>query len=101
MLSFGRWLILLFVRLFDLLCFRLWLCFGCLLLFRLLLLFYFGRLIFNGLVNKFKFAGNGRVYRLVAYGLIPSSDVGVLPAPLLAEDILKATRDDACCEQIG
>ena len=98
MLGLGRWLVLfLFVFLFpfDFLSLCLRLCLRGLLLLGLLLLFCLGRLVLDGFVNETKFASNVGVDRLVAHSLVPSSDIGILLAPLLVEKELEAARDEA------
>ena len=100
MLRLGRWFVLFFLLLFNLLSLRLGLCLGDLLLLWLLLLFCFGRLILDSLINELKFTSNSGVDRLVAHSLVPSSDVGVLLTPLLVEEELEAAGDDAGREQI-
>ena len=53
------------------------------------------------LIDEGKFVDNGRVNWLVVDGLVPTSDVGVLGTPLLVEEELEATRDDASSEEIS
>lgn len=54
-----------------------------------------------GGVEELELGGDGRVDGLVVDSLVPPGDVGVLLAPLLVEEELEATGDDANGEQIS
>jgi len=71
-------------------------CLGCGLLGLLRLL---GWLVLDSLINEVEVAtSNSRVDGLVVDGLVPTGNVGVLSAPLLVEEVLETTRDDASSE---
>jgi hypothetical protein len=96
-LGLGRRRCLLFL-LFRLLLLRLWGSLGLLLLLLALLLRCD---VLQRLGDELELTGNSAVAGLVAYGLVPSSDVGVGVAPLLVEEVLETTGNDAGGEQVG
>ena len=53
------------------------------------------------LVEELLLLGNGRVDGLVNDGLVPTSDVGVLLAPLLVKEVLEAAGSNASSKQVG
>jgi hypothetical protein len=66
------------------------------------LLWLLGCLVLDSLINEVEVAtSNRRVDGLVVDGLVPTGNVGVLSAPLLVEEVLETTRDDASSEQIS
>jgi hypothetical protein len=94
-------LVLLFFLIIHLLCLRLRFLLLRLLLLGLLLLVALGSHVLDSLFNEFELANNGGVDGLVVDCRVPTGDVGVLLAPLLLEEELESTREDASCEEIG
>ncbi|THZ99421.1 hypothetical protein D6C82_05163 [Aureobasidium pullulans] len=60
-----------------------------------------GGLVGDGLLDELELLGNVRVDGLVGDSLEPTGDVGVVAAPLLVEEVLEATGDDAGSEDVG
>jgi hypothetical protein len=60
-----------------------------------------GGLVLDGLLDELELAGNSRVAGGVVDGLVPAGDVGVLGPPLLVEEVLEATGNDAGGEKVG
>jgi hypothetical protein len=60
-----------------------------------------GGLVGDGLLNELELLGDVRVDGLVGDGGEPTGDVGVVAAPLLVEEVLEATGDDAGGEDVG
>ena len=101
MLGLRSRLVLLLLFLLNLLRLGLWLLFlGSLLLLGFLLLVGFWGLVLDGLVDELEFVYDGRVDGLIADGFIPAGYARVLLAPLLIEEELEATGDDAGCEEV-
>ena len=101
MLGLRSRLVLLLLFFLNLLRLGLWLLFlGSLLLLGFLLLVGFWGLVLDGLVNELEFVDDGGVDRLIVDGLVPACYARVLLAPLLIEEELEATGDDAGCEEV-
>ena len=60
-----------------------------------------GRVVGDGLLDELELLGDIRVDGLVGDGSEPTGDVGVVAAPLLVEEVLEATGDDAGSEDVG
>ena len=95
----SRLVLLLF--LLNILRLGLWLLFlGGLLLLGFLLLVGFWGLVLDSLIDELEFVYDGGVDGLIVDGFVPASYAGVLLAPLLIEEELKATGNNAGCEEV-
>ena len=74
---------------------------GLRLLLLLLTTLLLGRNVLQCLGDELELASDSGVAGLVADGLVPTGDVGVRVTPLLVEEVLEATGDDAGDEEVG
>ncbi len=101
MLGLRSRLVLLLLFLLNILRLWLWLLFlSSLFLLWFLLLVGFWGLVLDGLVDELEFVDNGGVDGLIVDCFVPAGYAGVLLAPLLIEEELEATGDDAGCKEV-